>query len=569
MKLRVPHRAAIALCILAVVSGNTAFADDAGGSEAEKSHAIESVTPAGPPGNDASDPEPTKPARPNYADDLANQVQEAIDTCRRRYLSTNTHTPWQMMHGLLAYRRSYELDDDASKINALDWIADSRSFNGDPWFETTEFGGRFHPYNEPYAFEGHVNQFLGILAILGLPRDYEFRTHLGEIVTIADMLENAQKEVTEYEEIAWTLWSLSRYLPPDAEWTNKYGQHWSIERLVQVQTRGKVDGAPCGGTHGLFALAHSRNLYLRAGGKLRGVWLEADYKVRRYIHVARQQQNSNGTLSTNYFRGRAYDRDFSRRLASSGHILEFLMMAVPQRQLSERWIRRAVRATATDLVTHKDEAARCGPLYHAVHALVIYMERIHPAEMATQLARRKPVVPPRESVASRVDDLPDEDLPDEHSPDDSLPAIRPGISQAEPNVAVAAAGDVDSMEDGAGPSDEPIPLVQNPAATGPENTVGIATLSDSPAAGPAAKGIVPDATDRGSEPKEADRSRESVARTFGDEAEVAAGDDAVRERRAIPVILALPGEEAKTSSAQDKNRPPKRIAEAESTNTHR
>jgi hypothetical protein len=191
---------------------------------------------------------------------------------------------------------------------------------------------------------------------------------------------NAQMTVNSKEEVTWTLWLLSRYLPPDAEWTNARGERWSIEKIVKVEIGKPVGGptSPCGGTHGLFALAHARNVYLRSGKPLRGVWLEAEQKIQKYIRTARMQLNSDGSLSSSFFKGREYKQDFDKRMASCGHLLEFLMMAVPQKQLNEPWLRRAIEATANDLMANRKQYVSCSPLYHATNALSIYLDRVAP-----------------------------------------------------------------------------------------------------------------------------------------------------------------------------------------------
>ena len=212
----------------------------------------------------------------------------------------------------------------------------------------------------------------------GIDLDMEFGTADGSI-TMRGMIEHAKMSMDlEKDEPTWTLWALSRYLPPNARWRDAKGDVWSIERLVQEQTEKPMLGAPCGGTHSLFALAHARNVYLRQGRPLRGVWLQAEYKIRQHINTARMQQNSNGTLSSNFFRGKEYNPDFNKRMASAGHLLEFLMIALPQRELKARWVRRAIEATAKDLLNNRKAYVKCSPLYHSVNALNIYLDRVNP-----------------------------------------------------------------------------------------------------------------------------------------------------------------------------------------------
>ncbi|MHC4880244.1 MAG: hypothetical protein ACYTGL_27660 [Planctomycetota bacterium] len=312
----------------------------------------------------------------SHQDELQALVNEAISITSRRYLTADVHTPWQIMHGILALRSEFVIKIDGEKRPAIEWLTSGTTYNSLPVVERTQWGARFHPFTVPYAFEGHPNQFLAILTMSEYPENFTFRTQAGDEVTIEDMVRNAQMTVNDREEITWTLWALSRYLSPEAQWVSAEGEAWSMERLVQIQTYANVNDAACGGTHGLFALSLARNSYMATGKPLRGIWLEADQKIKRYVQMARSLQNYDGSLSSEHFRGPGLSNDFGQRIATTGHVLEFLMVGASQDDLGSEWLRNAVRATARDLVDNRKAAADCGPLYHALHALVLYRQRL-------------------------------------------------------------------------------------------------------------------------------------------------------------------------------------------------
>ena len=333
---------------------------------------------------------PMPPEIQQSSDPLVKLVWEARESSRRRLLTTDEHTPWQLMHGLLGLRQDFVVKHNGRIINGLEWIQSGPTFKDEPpfqedqpWFQKTKYGGRAHPYLRPYLFEGHISQFEAILASCRLPLNAQFGTPDGPI-TMQDLITNAQMTANEKEEVSWTLSALSRYLPPDANWVNGKGEEWSIERLVKVEVGKTLDG-PCGGTCGLIALAVARNEYLRSGKPLEGVWLEAEQKVRRYMQTARMQQNPNGTLSSKYFRGREYNQDFDERLTSSGALLQFLMMAASDEQLKEDWLRRAVEATANDLMDNRKASVSCAPLFETTNALSIYLDRVLFSEQTVSL----------------------------------------------------------------------------------------------------------------------------------------------------------------------------------------
>lgn len=337
------------------------------------------------------------PGVPDASSDSLNYlVDQAIAVTRQRNLDFQVHTPWQILHGLLALRNNYTVKNGKEFVNALDYITTTARYKGDRWFERAEKGAKAHPYNgTPYDFEGHVNQSLAIIAMCDLPLTHQFTLADGSKATMADMVRHAQWAVTTKEETTWTLWFLTHYVDQDAQWTNFEGEQWSMERLVRVQNAASTYNAPCGGCHSLFALAYARNAYVQKHGKLQGAWLEADQKLNQYVTAAQSMMNRDGSFATQYFKARGFSYDFNERIASSGHMIEWLMLALPRKRLNEPWLRLGVQTLANDLIRNASQPADCGPLYHSLHALILYKQRMEmnttpaaPAELATNSATK-------------------------------------------------------------------------------------------------------------------------------------------------------------------------------------
>lgn len=322
-------------------------------------------------------------------DPLVKLATDAVEVSSRRYLTADMHTPWQIIHGLLAYRQDFQLKlkDSDKKVNAIEWASSGVNFRGESLFQKTPFGGRAHPFSQIFYFEGHPTQFMAYLTMCRLPPSHEFKTASGEAVTVQDIINNAKMEVTRSPdvEMTWTLWALAHYLEPTAQWVNKNGEHWSMEELLRVELRNAIYDSPCGGTHSLFAIAYARNAHLQSRQPLRGVWLEADQKIQRFIAEAKALQNSDGSFSKHYFKGRDFSNDFNTRITGSGHMIEWLMVALPQSRLSEPWVQNGIRCVAQDLIDNRHQNAECGPLYHAVDGLQIFRERV---QIAARVAQR-------------------------------------------------------------------------------------------------------------------------------------------------------------------------------------
>jgi hypothetical protein len=352
---------------------------------------------------------PIAPAAGRAIDPFDQQVDEAIDVTARRVLIAETrnpnerpHTPWQIGHGMLAFRRNYVVRVNGEKVDAFEWVAKNPIYRAKvkrdgktttenlPWFYLTPYGARPQKFTgEPYEFEGHPNQFLSFFALARLPEDFEF-TIQGRKVTFGQMLNNAKMEVNDREEVTWVLWTLAFYLDTTESWTNARREPWSMERLVQTTIHQfSPTRSPCGGCHALFALAAARNAHAQAGHRMTGVWTQAQMHLDKHIALAKAQQNGDGSFSSNYFKGPGYSNDPSKRISTSGHTLEFLMMALRQDQLHETWVRNGVAAVARDLIQYQREPLEVGGMYHAAHALVLYRERTR-TELATG---PKPVTP--------------------------------------------------------------------------------------------------------------------------------------------------------------------------------
>jgi len=327
------------------------------------------------------------------ADPLLDQVDKAIEVNSHRYLRANYNSPWQIFHGIVAYRQGFTLQVGDKRMPAIDWIAtaDARYHNL-PWIVVTPHGAKFHPYSGvPKAFEGHQFQSLALLSESHLPTDFKFKVGTRD-VTLADMLQTTMMEFNPREETTWVLWALINYVPVDKQWVNQHGEAWSIERLVQMEVAAHTPTRPCGGNHNLFVLCRARDKYLNTGQPLRGVWLEADQKIKMYMEYARTMQNRDGSFSSKSYAGPGFTTDMNERFNTTGHTMEFLSIALPEQRLKEQWVRNAVNILSWELIQTKQASPDPGPLYHSLNALMNYRNRLRPPAAPAEVAQA-PVTP--------------------------------------------------------------------------------------------------------------------------------------------------------------------------------
>src|SRR5258707_1157665 len=127
-------------------------------------------------------------------DPFGDQIERAIQVTSQRRLTAGVHTPWQVVHGILAQRwdlRMVKKDNPKDDVSAIEWITSGVYFDGEPLWQATPYGGRGHPFTRPYAFEGHPTQFMGYMTMANIPLEYEVRTPQ-KIITIADIVKDAK-----------------------------------------------------------------------------------------------------------------------------------------------------------------------------------------------------------------------------------------------------------------------------------------------------------------------------------------------------------------------------------------
>ncbi len=316
-------------------------------------------------------------------DPVVELARKAIEVNLTRRLDVNVHSPWQIMHAVLAYGRQLKLKQGDKEISALDWIASGPSYDGEPLILVTKYGARFHRYSRPYAFEGHRNQFLALLTSCHLKPDFKFNAQ-GKQVTLQDMINDAKWTTTDQDELTFTLWALIPYVDPNEVWISESGERWNFARIVQEQMQESLPWTPCGGTHLLYVLTLARDKYLAKYGRLDGVWQQLDQYVKFYVNRAHQLQNSDGSFSTEYFEKAGYTDDPIERLETSGHMLAFVAAAASEEQLRSDWVRAAVSAVSRDLLATSHQGVPCGPLYHAVHGVQVYYQRVQALEKSSR-----------------------------------------------------------------------------------------------------------------------------------------------------------------------------------------
>ena len=333
------------------------------------------------------------------------RLEAVIDHVRQRDVLISNGF-WTVFHSILGLGPSVQLLDDRNdsptkgqRLNAVDYIASGGEMRGLDFrpkkYAPNVFGLDVINQAEGAGVgQGHQDQFIAEMGQWNMPADRGFSV-FGKDYRFIDFVRYSQMRASvdpkNNQELSWTIIIISQYLGTDVgEWTNPHGETLTLDMLLRYELDASVEHAACGGTHRLFGLTWVHHLHLKSGGTTNGIWQEIADKTSKYRDIARKFQNADGTFSTNYFRGPGNSPDKQLRIASTGHTLEWLALALSNEELKEEWMRRAVSALSLQILELQDEAVEGGSLYHAVHGLLIYYARLYDHSW---LGPNDPVVP--------------------------------------------------------------------------------------------------------------------------------------------------------------------------------
>lgn len=307
---------------------------------------------------------------------LRSLIADTLATYQRRPLNTANNTPWEVMHGFIAFGIPTQVrvgGPTGDLVNSIGWMNMGGRCRGQVMLATA--GDRLVA-QKGIGVQGHSAQYLAILAQCRVALNSPIAVQ-SKSFTVADLVEEEKLSCKSNTELTFALIGLAHYLPTDAEWKSRDGKSWDLEKLVAEEIEQPIRGAPCGGTHRLFGLSYGCQRRLRATGRLDGHYARADKYVRDYQTFALTKlQNPDGSFSTEWFKYPA-DRpdDIDRKVQTTGHILEWLVASLDQQDLYQPRIVAAVEFLATSLARQPSREWKIGPMGHALHALTIYQER--------------------------------------------------------------------------------------------------------------------------------------------------------------------------------------------------
>jgi len=307
---------------------------------------------------------------------LRYKLRKVLKGYYRKPLNSRDNDPWEVMHGMLAFGIHSRVRKDGPRgdlITSVGWLCYNKPCKWQTMMYVSPQGNLRAKYG--VGLQGHMGQLLAMLAQCKVSPDYPIRVEKHQF-TVQDLIQAEMDTCYPKTELTFKLIALMHYLESDAQWVNDQGQEWSISRLIQEEMAQPIRGAACGGTHRLGGLSLAARTRVKRGEPLDGEFKNAAEFVQKYQEYAFRFQNRDGSLSTNWFRGRGDEQDLDRRVKTTGHTLEWLCYSLNDDELTDWRTFRAVNYLTNLLYNNYNHEYEVGPLCHALHALILYDERV-------------------------------------------------------------------------------------------------------------------------------------------------------------------------------------------------
>jgi hypothetical protein len=325
---------------------------------------------------------------------LQSKIRRVLTLYAPKHQNTRDNNAWEVMHEIIAFgvdAQLYRGGPQGSKVNAIGWLCYNGSCKGEQmlYLDHNKLVARKGP-----GVQGHFGQFLAILAQSRLPIDYPMLVH-GKSFTIGDLVEHEKSDCQPGEELTFKLIGLMHYLDSDETWTSRYGEKWSIPRLISEELKQPIRGAACGGTHRLMGFSYAINKRTLRGKPMTGEFLRAQKFINNYHRYTFSLQNPDGSFSTQWFTRREANTDIDRRLKTTGHVAEWLSFSMSDDELRDPHMTKAIDYLATILLADPSRTWEIGPLGHGLHALAVYDARLSAARQSAEasVVRLPTVVP--------------------------------------------------------------------------------------------------------------------------------------------------------------------------------
>jgi len=313
---------------------------------------------------------------------LRDRVRRTLALYRRQMPSTRTNTVTEVMFYCMAFGCNAEVQSNVSsskKSNGITCLCWNLPCAG---YEPLVLAEGRIAARIGYGLQERRGQLLAVLGLSRVPATYPIRVDEDNVRTVADLVEHEKLGCRSGTDLSLKLIGLSYYVADDSSWKNGLGEDWSVQRIVEEEIKRPVANSTAEGISQLTGLGYAICRRGRRKQPMEGSFLKAQKFIHEYQDYALAVQNREGGWGPRYLASREVGRDSATQLCAGGHVLQWLVLSLPDDRLEEPGVVRAVEHVNRLLGNHRSRGGfnslrsrEVGSMMRAVHALVAYDER--------------------------------------------------------------------------------------------------------------------------------------------------------------------------------------------------
>ncbi len=246
-----------------------------------------------------------------------------------------------------------------------------------------------------YGVQSRPSQLLAALALARVPASYPMRVS-DAMRSVADLVESEKLSCRSGADLSLKLVGLSYYADGTA-WKNDLDQEWSLEKIIKEELALPTLAPGGAGLDCLLGLSCAVYRREKRNLPVEGQFARAKKYIGEYQNYAFGIQNSDGSWGY-YLSGKGVNRDDSTGLRSSGYVLEWLAISLPEDRLDDPGMAAGMAYLITSLNNQRYlnnlpvlSTREIASTMRALHALAIYDERLFkPADSEEPAAEKKP-----------------------------------------------------------------------------------------------------------------------------------------------------------------------------------
>ncbi len=206
-------------------------------------------------------------------------------------------------------------------------------------------------------------------------------------------------------ELGWTLIVLAKAGQVTSSWLNVYERQVTMEEVLSVALSRPIEWGSYSGLIEQMGIARALRAYkiyklnediaaynaekqkkksgLGAPPTLEtvvasGKWYDAEKHTKRVVKIMKKNQNDDGSFSKLWYRKKAAPANAEETILYTGQALDFLAVALDDKEIREPWVRKAAMATAKAINNNRYQLdGKNWAAMHAMHALRAYMDRLN------------------------------------------------------------------------------------------------------------------------------------------------------------------------------------------------